>query len=132
MDRGGHGLGYFSEFRTHGRGEVKHFHPPAVNTDIFKDIFNVGDFLTAFQISFQEMAFTLQSAGHIDTVGALLHGLQQVHDVHSSGAGHLNHLDAGWIGESHGTGQIRCSIRTVAATKGQNLRFKVIGHNKSS
>jgi hypothetical protein len=43
------------------------------------------------------MAFSFQSPGHINSVGAILYSPQEIKNVHSTGAGYLNHLDIGRI-----------------------------------
>lgn len=62
------------EARSLGGGEIVHLHPVALHTDGFKGAFHIFDFAAGFDISFQEMAFTLQSPRHIDGVGTVLDG----------------------------------------------------------
>jgi hypothetical protein len=67
---------------------------------------HIFHFPTGFEISFQEMTFTLQSAGHVDGIGAVLDGPQQVQDVHPAGTGTCTTLTFGGYVEAHGPGQV--------------------------
>jgi hypothetical protein len=37
--------------------------------DLFQGLFHIFDFAAGFEISFQEMAFSLQSAGDVNGIG---------------------------------------------------------------
>jgi len=92
--------------------------------DFFQCFFDEFDFATGFDISFQEMAFTLQSAGHVDGVSATLDGTQQMQNIDSPGTRHLHHLHIRRITQTHGPGQIAGCISAVLAAIGDDLGFK--------
>jgi hypothetical protein len=105
--------------------------PFRLDTQLVQGSLNVLDFSSGFQISFQEMAFTLQSAGHVYAVSAVLEGSQQVENIHPAAARHLNDLDIAWIIQAHGSGQICSGVCTVLAAVSQDLRFKAFVHDRS-
>jgi hypothetical protein len=78
------------------------------------------------------MAFSFQSPGHVNSIGPIFYGPQEIKNVHSTCAWHLNHLDIGRIGKAHGTRQIRGCISTVITAVGNNLWFKYFVHFLSS
>jgi hypothetical protein len=71
------------------------------------------------------MTFPFHASGHVYGIRAVFNRLQQMNDVHPSGAGHLDDLDVAGIGESHGTCQVRSGVRSVLAAIGKNLGFEV-------
>ena len=75
------------------------------------------------------MAFTLQSPSHIDGIGAVFDGFEQMNNIHPAGAGHLNDLDAGTVAQPHGTGQITRCVCAILAAIGDNLGFKGCTHS---
>jgi hypothetical protein len=70
------------------------------------------------------MTFTLQSASHIDGIGAVLDGPQQVQNVDPTGTGYLDHFYIGRITEPHGTRQIAGCVCAVLAAEGDDLRLE--------
>ena len=72
----GHLSGNFGKPYSHGRGEVKHPYPARFNTQLFQNSLNIFHFFSCFNISLQEMAFSFQSPGHINSVGPILYGPQ--------------------------------------------------------
>jgi hypothetical protein len=70
------------------------------------------------------MTVPFQTTGYINAVSAILYGLEQVSDIHSSGTRDIDDLDIAGIIKSHGTCQVRCGIGSKHATKSNNLWFK--------
>ena len=54
---------------------------------------------------------------HIDTIGAILYGFEQVKDIHPAGAGHIDDLDVTRVVQSHGTCQVRSRVSSVHTTE---------------
>jgi hypothetical protein len=114
-----------------GRRKIEHLHPLRFNAQLLKGSLNVLDFPSGFEISFQEMTFTFQSPGHVYAVSTTVESGQQVQDVHSTAARHLDHFYVARIIQPHGAGQIGRRVSTILATIRENLRFKGFIHGVS-
>ena len=99
-----------------------------LDADLFQSVLNVFDLLPGFEISFQEMTFTFQSAGHIDGVGTAFDGPQQVDDINPPAARHLDHFDIGRVIQAHGAGQIPGRVSAIFAAIGNDLGFETFTH----
>ena len=124
----GHLGGDFGKFGAHGRGEIEHLYAFGFDADLFQNTLNVLYFFTGSYISFQEMAFSLQSPRHIDGVCPAFYGPQQVDNVDSPAARHLDDFDIGRVVQAHGAGQIPGRICAVFAAIGNDLGFETFTH----
>ena len=64
-----------------------------------------------------KVAVAVQASGHVNAVGALFKGLQDVDRVHLARTGNPDDLDVGRIAEPLAAGHVRRGIRAVVATK---------------
>jgi hypothetical protein len=126
----GHLVGNFGKPGTLGRGEIVHLNALRFHADSGQGSFHIFDFTAGFKISFQEMTFTLQSPGHIDGIGAVFDGSQEMQNIHPAGAGHLDDFNAGGIIQPHGTSQIAGCVSTILAAEGDNLGLKGRTHSR--
>ncbi len=84
--------------RPHGGRQVVHGQPFGVDTHFGEKGFNKIDAFEGIVISFQEMALTLQSAGHEQSVDPALERPQHIAVIQFAGAGHPDDLHVGRIG----------------------------------
>jgi hypothetical protein len=62
--------GDFGKAGALSRREIVHLDALRLHVDLFQGLFHIFDFTAGFEISFQEMAFSLQSAGDVNGIGA--------------------------------------------------------------
>ena len=116
--------GEFGELHAHGGGDVDHARALRLEADLLEQRADVVDALARVEISLQKMAAALQAAGDQHAVGAVLEGMQHVHDVDAAGAGQLDDLDRARIGLAIAAGEIGRGIGAMPATEGDDLRMK--------
>jgi hypothetical protein len=98
-----------------GRIDTQHMQIPANFVDPFDGV----------EISFQEMALPLKSAGGEDPVDSTLKGAKDIGMVKLAGAGQPHHLDIRRVREAHHPGQIGCGESAIMAGEGNDIRLPV-------
>jgi hypothetical protein len=120
----GHGPHGIGEGVGHGRRQIKHFQSLGLQSYLLKKLFGVTDPTPRPLISFQEMAFSLQSAGHEDSVSAPIQGFEEIDWLDFPGAHYLNYANIGWILEPHGSGKVGSRVCAVLAAESRYLWFE--------
>ena len=98
--------------------------PP--KTHLFQQALHIFDPSPRPQIAAQKMTLALQTSGQINPVNPALKGAQNQQNIHPARAGNLYHLHIAGITQSHRTCQVRSAVRSMLATKCDNLRLKTV------
>jgi hypothetical protein len=106
---------------THRRGNIEHFDPLRLQTDLGQQFPDRVYSSFSVEITFQVMAVAGQSPGRHNPVDASLEGVQHLDDVEPAGAGHLDDSEGGRVLHSQRAGQISRSIGAMATAKSHNL-----------
>jgi hypothetical protein len=117
----GHLGGKLGKLGPHRRGNVEHFDPFSLQTDLGQQFPDRVYSALSVEITFQVMAVAGQSPSCHNPVNAPLKGVQHLDDVEPAGAGHLDDPQGGRVLHPQRTRQISRSIGAMATAKGHNL-----------
>jgi hypothetical protein len=120
----GDGIG---ESLPHGGRKVHHAQPVGFDANLVEDLPEKTDAALRAEIAFEKMATALQATGDENAVGSVLKSLHDVHRVNLPRAGDADDADVGRILCAKRSCKVCGGVRTVVATKGEDLRFKLGG-----
>jgi hypothetical protein len=124
-----YGLGdlvdHIHELGGFGRGNPGKVQPSGLDTHVFHQIIEQGEFAARVIITFQVMAFSRMSPGHPHAVGTFFERRQCKFNAHSPGAGDPDHADIGWILHTPHTRKIRGTVAAPVTQETDYFGFPV-------
>ncbi len=121
-------LGMFGKKWPFAGRQVVHFDPLSANTDSVEYFLSLLHPFSGPEVAGFKMTVTFNASDNAYTVGAFFKCPQEMNDINFAGTGHPNNFDTCWIGQSHGTCQVRSRITSVTAAKRENNRIKILTH----
>jgi hypothetical protein len=109
----------------HGGRKVHHPQPVGFDANLVEDLSEKANAPFRAEVAFEKMATALQATRDKDAVGSALESLHDVHRVNLPRAGDADDADVGRILCAKRSCKVCGGVRTVVATKGEDLRFKL-------
>ena len=126
-----HLSGNLGETRSFTRGKVVHLCPLSADADGIENALGLFHPFTGSEVAAVIMTISFHTSHGIYAVRALFKGMENMKDIHLSGAWNENDFYVRRVLQSHGPCQVRSRITSVAAAECNDDRLEILVHNAS-